>query len=261
MKRTLATLLLTYTLCAAPSAAQTAAPKPKTPRAKDAAAAGAQPAPAEDEVGRLLDRYVLALGGAGLPAVRTRIMRGGVDMSLSPLPGTFESYEKAPKKSLIVVNAPSGQFLHASDDGRTWVKTPFAGATAAGVVGGDLVRQAGGAFRWRNVFSSARVKGRAFVEGRETVVLAATPVGGGPLLMHFDAETGLLRKQEFVRVGGGKETDLRAIYIDSYATVDGLKAPALFRHVYPQFTMTFRVSEVKHNVPISDALFADPNGR
>jgi hypothetical protein len=265
MKRIPAAILVMLSLCAY-AAAQSVASKSTRPRAKRAAAdtGSKSAATADDEVERLLDRNVLAQGGVALFLVKTRIMRGAAEMSTSDQPGTFESYEKMPKKSLIVINAPSGQFIQASDGGMRWVKSPWGGAATAGPVADDpSSRRAPGAngFKWRSIFSSARLKGRAVVEGRETVVLAATPVGGEPVLMYFDAETALLRKQEFVRPGGGKDDELKAVYIDSYGTVDGLKVPSVFRHVYANFTITFRVYEVKHNVTIDDALFASPSGK
>src|SRR5688572_16541332 len=107
MKRTAAVILLTLALCAA-AAAQSAAPKSKPSRSNRAAGASKSAAAADDEVERLLDRYVQAQGGAGLLAVKTRIMRGGVDLSLPHVSGKFESYEKMPQKSLIVVNMPGG---------------------------------------------------------------------------------------------------------------------------------------------------------
>src|SRR5688500_173687 len=124
MKRTAAVILLTLALYAA-AAAQSAASKSKPSRSNRAAAAGASKstAAADDEVERLLDRYVQAQGGAGLLAVKTRIMRGGVDLSHAPLSGKFESYEKMPQKSLIVVNMPGGQFIEASDGGKRWIKS------------------------------------------------------------------------------------------------------------------------------------------
>jgi hypothetical protein len=263
MKRTAAATLLTLALCAA-AAAQTGAPSPKPARARKAApAAPGKSAAAEDEIERLFDRLMLAQGGMALLLVKSRVMRGNVEMSMSPAPASFESYEKMPGKSLVVIEGPGGQFIQASDGDKRWVKSPWAGVKAAGPATADPL--SGGSpgaegFKWRSLFSSARLKGRAVVDGRETVVLAATPRGREPLVMYFDAETGLLRKQEFA-YPGGKEDKLGAVYIDSYATVDGVKVPALFRYVYPDFTMTFRVYEVKHNVAINDALFRDPNGK
>jgi hypothetical protein len=96
------------------------------------------------------------------------------------------------------------------------------------------------------------------VEGRPAVVLAATPIGRDPIVLYFDVETGLLVKQELIRSGEKKPL---ALYIDSYATVDGMKVPAVFRQVGEGYTITFRVYEVKHNVAISDALFRDPNAK
>jgi hypothetical protein len=62
-------------------------------------------------------------------------------------------------------------------------------------------------------------------------------------------------------VAGSGGERLLGVYYDSYATVDGVKVPALFRQVYTSFTLTFMVTEVKHNVTISDALFRDPNAK
>jgi hypothetical protein len=264
MKRTLAATLVTLALCAASAPAQTKNPKPARVR-KAAAERTWKSAGAVDEVEQLFDKYFLAQGGLAALVVKTRIMRGNVELSNTGVTVGFESYEKMPKRSLIVINAPAGQFLQASDAGKKWIKSPWAGVTAApGAGGGDefLDRPGGsGSFKWRRLFSSVRVKGRVAVEGRPAVVLAATPVGREPMLMYFDAESGMLVKLEFGRAAGGKESDLKALHFDSYATVDGIKVPAVFRQVFDDMTMTFRVYEVKHDVKIDDALFADPNAK
>ena len=219
-----------------------------------------------DEVENLLLRHVMAQGGVELFKLRTRIVRGRVELSTSPLPGNFESYEKAPDKEMGIINAPIGQFISATDGVSRWRQAPWGAATTVGLGGGEnLLREAAkgkGGFKFRNAFTASRLKGRARVDGREMIVLAATPQKGLPFLMYFDAETYLLRKQEPDRAAGGwGETPLKAIYIDSYATVDGVKVPALFRLVTDQFTMTFRVTEVRHNVHLDDSLFRSPEGK
>lgn len=265
MKRTSAAILLALALSAA-AAAQTLASKTKPARLRKAAAErGAKPA-AADEVEQLFDRFFLASGGVANLVVRTRIMRGNVELSNVGVTVGFESYEKMPKKSLIVINAPAGQFLQASDAGKKWIKSPWAGVTAAPDAGGDDFLSRGGAsgakgFKWRNLFSSVRVKGRASVEGRPAVVLAATPLGSEPRLIYFDVESGMIVKMEFGRAAGGKQSDLKALHLDSYATVDGIKVPVIFRQQFDDMTMTFRVYEVKHDVKIDDALFAAPGGK
>lgn len=218
-----------------------------------------------DEIEQLLDRYILAQGGLALFKVSSRIMRGRVEMSGSPIPGSFESYEKSPDKSMMVVNAPGGQFLAANDGHRRWLQTPW-GSTWLGAAAGDikLLEQArsGGSFKWRNAFTTARLKGTALVEGHQTIVLAATPRGGEPLVIYFDAETSLPRKVERMRPAPDEGDDfLKAAYFDGWATVDGVKVPALIRQVYTKFTITFRATEVRHNVSISDTLFESPKGK
>ena len=263
MKRTLFALLLTLTLAAATVPAQTFVKNTNRAR-KPAAERGAKSAAAADEVEQVLDKLFNATGGPATFVVRTRIMRGYVEISNTGLTFGFESYEKLPKKSLIVINAPGGQFLQASDAGKQWIKSPWAGVTAAPRAGGDdfLSRpDTSGGFKWRSLFSAVRVKGRALVEGRPAVVLAATPIGGEPSLMYFDDVSGLMVKLEYVRATGSKGEVFKALYVDSYATVDGVKVPAIFRHVYEDMTMTFRVYEIKHGVQIDDALFRNPNGK
>lgn len=152
MKRIAATVIILLSLGSA-AAAQTVASKPK-PRAKRAADAAARPAALEDGVERLLDRYVLAQGGMALLLVKTRIMRGNVELSISPVPGKFEAYEKQPGKNLVVITGPGGQFIQASDGDKKWVKSPWAGVNAAGPDGADPLSgsRGDGGFKWRNLF-------------------------------------------------------------------------------------------------------------
>jgi len=213
----------------------------------------------------VLNRALMAQGGLALALVKTRIMRGRVTLSTSPDPGSFETYEKGLGKSMLVMNIPGGQLLAAYDGSKPWIQTPWGAGTAVNYgTDGALAKAAEGkgGFNWRNAFSSLSLKGRAVVDGHELVVLAVTPRGGNPLTMYFDAETGLIRKQEFPRPAGVKEEEhLKSLHFDSYATVDGVKVAVLIRQVYAKHTLTFRVTEVKHNLPIDDALFADPNGK
>lgn len=261
MKRNAVTAVLLLSLGAA-AAAQT--PAPKSARAQSAPGAATKPGgTAVDEVELLLDIWTRAQGGAALNNIRTRVVRGHITMSDSGLTGTFEKYLKSPRKVMMVVNSPRGQLIEAADGDRRWLQTPWGGATSAGV-GEEALAGASsgkGVSKWREYFSAAAVKGREFLEGREMIVLAVTPRGRAPMLWHFDARTGLLRKIAFVEPAvekGGER--LLGVYYDGYASVDGVKVPALFRQVYTSFTLTFMVTEVRHNVPIEDAMFANPGG-
>lgn len=245
-------------------AARGGAKKVEPARAEFANPGRAETGAAADGVDRLLEIWELAQGGAALNGLKSRVTRGRIEMSGSDLTGSFEKYLKEPRKVMMVANTPRGQLIEVSDGDRRWVQSPWGAAVSAGYDDDALARPAPGkgGSKWRQSFSAASLKGRGYVDGREMIVLAATPHGRPPMLWHFDAGTGLLRKMEFVNPpasnGGGR---LLGVFYDSYATVDGVKVPALFRQVYEKFTLTFRVTEVKHNVQIDDALFASPTGK
>lgn len=267
MNRTLAVIIITLAAFnAAHAQAERRAAAPNTPaRAKFAAADKSPTAGAgADEVERLFLRNLLAQGGVGLARIKTRITRGRVEMSESPIPGTYESYEKVPGKKMEVLNAPIGQFIYSADAGRRWGKSPWGLAVSLG--GGEDVLKGEGAsgstaFNWRRYFSSAKVRGRAVLDGRQMVVLDATPKGERPIHMYFDAETWLLRKVEFSPHAEPQENEYKSVVIDRYDAVDGVKVPTVFRQIFTHYTLTYRIYEVKHNVPIDDALFRDPNGK
>lgn len=277
MKRTFATTILILTACAAAhaqggrnvaSASSTKPAKssaPRTPRAKFSATNESPKVGANDQaVEQLLERNLLAQGGVALSRIKTRITRGRVEMSESPNPGTFESYEKEPDKKMEVLNAPFGQFIDATDGRHSWEQSPLGAAVTIGG-GADESKEDGASgsrgFKWRRYFSSASIRGRATVDGREMIVLNATPKGQRPIVMYFDAETWLLRKQDFSPPSPRQENEFKAVIIDRYDVVDGVKVPTVFRQIFTNYTLTFRIYEVRHNVPIDDALFRNPNGK
>ncbi|HVF45463.1 MAG TPA: hypothetical protein VM936_20720 [Pyrinomonadaceae bacterium] len=253
MKRTLAAVLIVLAAFGVASAQA----------GRSAADKGVKAIAPDDAVELLLARNLLAQGGVATFGIKTRITRGRVQMSESPNPGTFESYEKAPDKKMEVLNAPTGQFIDAADGTRRWEKSPWGLAVTLG--GADDSRDGGApgarAYRWRKYFSSAKIRGRAVLDGREVVVLDATPRGDRPVVMYFDAETWLLSRQDFSPPATRQENEFKSVVIDRYDVVDGVKIPTVFRQVFTKYTLTFRIYEVKHNVPIDDALFRDPNGK
>ena len=246
------------------ASARASAKGARPPRAESAKGEPAKSKATVDDVDRLLELWDLAQGGSALDSLSTRIMRGRIEMSDSPLTGTFENYMTKSRQFMLVANTPRGQILDVKDGDKRWVQTPWAGVVSTGYDEESLARVASGKGgpRWKEYYSAAALKGRGSVDGREMIVLAATPHGRPPRLYYFDARTGLLRKMEFANPAAvGGDVRLLAVYFDSYATVDGVKVPVLFRQVYTQFTLTYLVTEVKHDVPIADGLFANPGGK
>jgi hypothetical protein len=57
---------------------------------------------------------------------------------------------------------------------------------------------------------------------------------------------------------GPQGTTPVSIHLSDYREVDGVKMPFESKLTNPAFTMVFKITDVKHNVPIDDAKFAKP---
>ena len=277
MKRLLASALisaaaLSLTCAAAADAAQAAvrqkaASNSKSSRSVKSAAGqlrGEKKAGASDEelIDRIFDRWLEAQGGALLMmGVRSRVMRGSVEHSKGNVPGKFESYLKSPNKSLLKIDVPgAGQFIEAFDGRDAWLRAPVIGtfltpeADAAHAIKQNAA--AGFALKYRDLFSAVRYNGASRLDGREVHVVEGT-YGGRQQVMSFDAADGLLVRVDYVQKGVNL-LPLLSVSLEKYARVDGIQIPIRIKQVYKEYTVTFNVYEVKHNVAIQDALFENP---
>lgn len=256
--RTLAALVI----LAAPAAAQTAARHGRAASVRPPAAGVASSD--EEKVEAIFARFYEAQGSVyAMARLQTRIMRGYVTHSKSTHPGTVEYYAKAPNKTIMVLNVPgAGQFLGGYDGDAAWFQTPFGGAFVFDQ-NSTLTLDREAEFRRkkaREMFASVKYKGRGEVEGRAVDIVEAVRAGKPPVTLYFELKTGLLARSDAMmppRAEGEKGVQVTAI-IDRCATVDGVTLPISFRFIYPTHTMTYKLYEIKHNVPIDDSMFDRP---
>ena len=215
-----------------------------------------------EEVDRIFEKFVEAQGGQqAMSRIRSRVMRGSIEHSKSSIPGTVEFYSKAPNKSLAVIDVPNvGQFIEGFDGRFTWLQTPIAGAVALDrpVVVLDRGSEFGRMPKASEMYASVSYKGKTRVEGREAHLIQAAKKGETPQLLYFDVKDGLLLRADVVLMNPDAEGVHASIIFDSYAQVDGVKLPVVFRQIYPAFTLTTKIYEVKHNVRLEDTLFNKP---
>jgi len=245
--------------------------KPSTP----AANANASPAtaPVDVEAARkkadeVLAGYVAALGGrAALEKLNSRVAKGSFEVSGIAMSGPVEMYAKAPNKMLIVLQMPKQETFKDGFDGIIgWEQNPDDGITdKTGLELGSTMRDADFyqplklRLQYPNLIFKGPGKvsigkgGGGKVEEHEALVLEA-PRNGRPRLFYFDSRTGLLLRTEEWDANG-KITD--AVEYDDYREVDGVKVPFI-RYIVQDAHFTIKLTEVKHNVPIDDAVFAKP---
>jgi CubicO group peptidase (beta-lactamase class C family) len=216
----------------------------------------------------ILAGYVTALGGReALEKINSRVGKGTFEVLGIALGGPAEMYAKAPNKMLTVLRVSGQATLKEGFDGTVgWEEDPDDGIVdKAGLELGSAQRDA--AFyqplQLREQYPNLFFKGSGKIalskangargEERDALVLEA-PRNGRPRLFYFDPQSGLLLRTEEWN-GAGKITN--AIEYDDYREVGGVKIPFII-HRIDDAHFLIKLSEVKLNQPVDDAIFLKP---
>jgi hypothetical protein len=220
------------------------------------------PAAAMPSVDQILDKYITALGGrAAIEKHTSRVSKGTIEIPDANLSGSVEVSEKAPDKTMTSIDLPGlGLVREGASGAVAWEDNPQTGLREkSGNELADALR--GAAFnpelRMKTLYKTLEVAGKESLGARSVYVVVATPEAGSVTRMYFDTETGLMLRQ-----GGTRDTPQGPVdvdvYIDEYREVDGVKEAVTIRQVTPMFSLIVRLSEIKHNVALDDAIFKKP---
>ena len=251
MKRT----LMILTLCSAIAVvafAQGGQQKPATD-AKPAAL------PTADQI---LDKYVQAIGGkAAIEKQTSRVSKGSFEIPAVGASGTAEIYEKAPNKNAAIITIPGFGVIQEGYDGKTaWAQDPQSGLrekAGAELATAKLDGEFHKPIKIKQLYPKIVVKGKDKVGDRDVFVVEATPVESSTETWYFDAQSGLILRQDAERESPQGKQAVQS-FLEDYKEVDGVKIPFSIRQVTPQFTVTIKIEDVKSNVPIDDAKFKKP---
>jgi zinc protease len=220
------------------------------------------PAAAPPSADQIIQKYIIALGGrAAIEKHTSRVSKGTIEIPDAGLSGTIEVSEKAPDKALTIIQLPGvGQVREGADASGAWQEEPQTGLRDK--TGNELAdARRGAAFnaelKFLTLYKTLAVTGQETVGGRPTWVLLATPAEGSATHMYFDAESGLMVRQSGTRDTAQGPIDVD-VFIEDYRDVDGIKQPFTVRQVTSMFTLVVRMSEIKHNVALDDAIFKRP---
>jgi hypothetical protein len=220
-------------------------------------------APALPSIDQILDKYVTAVGGrAALEKVTSRVSKGTMEIPDAGMSGTMVISEKAPDKSLAVFELGGMGIIRDGTDGvNSWEESQQGGGVRdkTGVELADAKRSAtfNVELKMKSLYKTLVVTGRERVGSRDAYVVLATPAEGSPSRMFFDVENGLMVRQSMTRESPQGPIDVD-VYLEDVRDVEGIKQPFVVRQVTQQFTIVFRLSEVKYNVPLDDAIFKRP---
>lgn len=215
-------------------------------------------------VDQILDKNIAALGGrAAIEKLSSRVATGAMEIPDMGVSGTLQVSEKAPDKSLTIVELPNiGTIREGTDASGAWEENPQTGVRdKAGAELADARRAAtfNPELKMKTLYKTLVVTGKETIGTRDAYAVLATPAEGTPSRMYFDAENGLLVRQQLTRDTPQGPIDVD-VYLEDYREVDGVKMPFVIRQVTPQFSVVIRLSGIKHNVPLDDAIFKRPGG-
>jgi carboxyl-terminal processing protease len=210
----------------------------------------APPVPSEATAGMpsvesILEKYIEASGGKGaFEKLTSRVSTGTVEITALGVTGTVELDEQAPNKSSQIIDAPGlGVMQRTFDGSRAWLQDPLQGFIRFTGLGLEMAKT-GAAFnkqaRLKELYPAPVLIGKEKVAGKDAYVVRM-----GWERWFFDADSGLL-----LRKG--------STYYDDYRTVDGIKLPFRMREdVFSGMGLIYQLTEIKHNVKIDDAKFAE----
>jgi zinc protease len=212
---------------------------------------------------QILDRYMQAVGGKdAIGKVTSRTMKGTLENSDDGTTSPAQVFTKAPGKYLSVVDiADAGQMEECWNGETGWAKDPDSGPhdmskseQTAAKRDYDFYRE----IRLKELFPKMALSGRTKVDESEAYIVEATSPDGATEKLYFDVRSGLLLRRDFERVNIDDGIVLYEVDYDDYKDVDGLKLPSTIRRKTPDYTLTYRFTEIKHNVAIDDAKFSKP---
>jgi hypothetical protein len=210
----------------------------------------------------ILAKYVQALGGREAnEKIKTRMIKGTIELAPVGIKGTFESYTAAPGKSYTKSNLQGiGESVEGFDGTTAWTLNPIQGnrdKEGEELMQAKLINNFYRETNLEKLYPKMEVKGIEKVGDKDAYVVAATPNGLASETFYFDAKSGLLIRADSTLVSPEGKMPAKTFYED-FREIDGVKLPYKLRLVLPQFEIITAISEIKHGVTIEDSKFAKP---
>lgn len=192
---------------------------------------------------------------AAVIKVKSRSIRGTVELPAMGLKGNFEIISKAPNKGAAVINLDGfGEIVEAFDGSEAWTKNPLQGLRVKTGKELEEVKEYSGIeydYDLIKTYPKATVTGIEKVGDAEVYVVKANE----DTTFYFDKKSGLmLRSKRNLTSPQGKITSITTF--EDYREVDGVKQPFKFIQNALGAEMVFIASEIKQNIEIADERFS-----
>jgi thiol-disulfide isomerase/thioredoxin len=215
-------------------------------------------------VAQVFKRYSDAVGSrAAQMRITSRVTKGRVYMPGMSDGGRFQNYAMAPNKTLSVMNVDNFGLARQGFDGKTGWESDQSGirdASAERLARLSRSSEFYSALKLGELYARTRMLGKVKEGFRQVYKVEAFPRVGAPETLYFDCENGLLVKSDLQWITS--RGPLRAeVYFNDFRDVDGIKIPFRITQTAPGLTYVFTIEDVKHNVPLDEAIFHKPNDK
>ncbi|MCS7209455.1 MAG: hypothetical protein NZ874_07780 [Fimbriimonadales bacterium] len=211
---------------------------------------------------QLLERAAQAMGTAQYAKFRTVQVVGTVQYPQQGMQARIEIFYKAPNKTLSKINLQGvGEILQGFDGKVGWEKNPLTGLRE--LQGAELAQlrlsaEAGASNDIRKILRNPKLEAKQEkVGGRSAYVITARTPWGAPIKVYLDSQRYLLLRTDMEAAVPQGKLNLTSFYED-YRKVDGVMYPFRIRQSTAGIEAVLKVERVRHNAPISDAIFRKP---
>ncbi len=224
-----------------------------------------QQAPGQPSAEQVLDKYIVAVGGARrLAAVSSIVAKGSYKGFDDADKSVMEIVAKSTGERRTVVHTLSGESTTTLDGREGWIAAPEAekpvpllAITGQELDGARLEAQVWFPARIKQALSKWRVGARAVIGDREVQPVQGSTAGGATVTLCFEVNSGLLVR--LVRFSESPVGRLVAqVDYSDYRDVSGMQMPFQWTVSWLDGRSVFELTDVKLNAPIDAATFARP---
>jgi Protein of unknown function (DUF620) len=212
----------------------------------------------------VIEKAIQATGGREAAMKMTSLVaKGSMEIVSMGATASTEMYSKAPDKRFSVTNVEGyGEVKQGYDGKIAWSAEPQNGVVD---VSGDQLANArreaqfNGDLRWKDLYKTVEVTGKAKVGDRDCWVLKLTPGEGKPVTRYYDSETFLLSKTVSTADSPQGPAEISAVFANWRDVGNGTKSPYTITITLPGIgDLVMKYKEYLYNVEIDDARFAKP---
>lgn len=212
----------------------------------------------------IIEKSILASGGReAAMKVTSRVAKGTMEIVSMGGIATTEVYSKAPDKLMSTTNVEGYGEVKQGYDGKIgWSSEPQNGLVdMSGEQLANARREAqfNGDLRWKELYKTVEVIGKAKVGERECWELKFTPTDGRPFTRFYDAETFLLTRIVSTTDSPQGPAEVSVVMSNWRDIGNGTKAPHTVKITLPGIgDLVTTYKEYLYNVEIDDAKFSKP---